>query len=379
MHERKNMSTDTKTDRAALLRAATLVRAAISTQGYIPALMHIAFDGEWATAFNQRMAIAVRCPADIKRMIPGVLLMQGLNAFGGKEVLLHQAEDDSFVMKSGRSKVTLPTLPLSAFPFKWPPQNGASAVDITEDMVSAIKRCLISVNKDANQPAQMGVTFDVTEDGRAVFFSTDNGSISRCECRDELRLPGDAPIIMPLAFCEQLIALSDAFPDCPPYMLIGSGWLEVQFALEGDGIDHVRACLFTSVPVDLDPLDLPKMIRRHAGDVATVTKRTTIIPEAFEPALQRALLVLGNDTHKRVTATVDGGTLRLQARSDWGDTDDSLQLDIDDAGPVSMEAGLVMRGLKLAKRIGINDTVTVLVGGDRNEFVHVVAHVREAK
>lgn len=373
------MTSDTKTERAALLRAATLVRAALSNQSYVPALMHIAFDGEWATAFNTRMAIAVRCDANIRRMIPGTLLVQGLNSFGGKEVLLQQAEDDSFVLKSGRSKVTLPTLPLSAFPFKWPDQRSAMLqLAVTDDMASAIKRCLISVNKDASQPAQMGVTFDMTDSGKAVFFSTDNGSLSRCECsKDKVTLPGEAPVIMPLAFCEQLVSLADAFPHYPPTMFIGNGWLEVQYdASEGGALE---ARLFTTMPVDLDPTDFPKAVRRHCGDLASITKRTTVIPESLEPALARALLVLGNEQRKKAMATVDRGALRLRATSQMGEADDTLDLDIDDVGPVPIEVGLIARGIKHATRIGINETVTILVGGERHEFVHMVAHVRENK
>lgn len=379
------MGNDTTANRSALLKAATMVRPAVATQGYIPALTHISLDGEWATAFNDRMAIAVRCDADIKRLVPGTLLVQGLASFGSREVLFHQDGDASFVMKAGRAKVKLPTLPLKDFPFDWPKRFGGYEIDISGDMVKAIKRCLLSVNKDATQPAQTGVTFDV-DDGQAVFYSTDNGSVSRAKSTTDVSLPGDAPVIMPLEFCEQLIDLMEAFPKhCNVFMALGHGYLEAQF-VEYDPEDErwkedglLVARLFTRIPVDLDPLDFPKIIKRHCGDLSTLSKRTTSVPDTFDAALGRALLVLGNETHKRVTVKVDDGVMHMHARSDFGDTDDSLQIDLSNIGPVPMEAFFVARGLKQTNRIGITDTVTILVGGDRGEFLHMVAHVREMK
>lgn len=373
------MTADITANRGALLKAATLVRPALSDRGYVPALTHIAFDGEWATAFNDRMAIAVRCDTNVRRLVPGVLLVQGLSAFGGKEVLFHQNSDDSFVLKSGRSKMTLPTLPLGAFPFDWPDSRETPYINIDVEMVRAIKRCLISVNKDATQPAQMGVTLDIDDDGHAVFYSTDNGSISRCECKAKVKLPGDAPIIMPQAFCEQLIDLSAAYNECPPAMMVGPSWLEVQWNEHEGGAPGPEARLFTAMPVDLDPMDFPKLLRRHCGDLRTLTKRTCTVPESFDAALSRMLLVLPNETHKRVMVEVDRGTMTMHASSSLGDADDSVQIDIDDVRSVPMEAGLVARGLKQTDRIGLNDTVTILMGGEHSEFVHIVAHVRDIK
>src|SRR3954469_1384879 len=125
-----NMGNDITADRSAILKAATLVRPALASLSFVPALTHIMFDGEWATAYDDRMAIAVCCSAGIHRLIPGVLLVQALTAFGGKEVLFHQDADDSFVMKSGRSKVKLPTLPLASFPFDWPDSTDTPWIDL---------------------------------------------------------------------------------------------------------------------------------------------------------------------------------------------------------------------------------------------------------
>ena len=69
------MSTDKNTiSREALVKVTSLVRPAISTQTYIPAYQHIAFDGVTATSHNDISAIIVRAPFPIRQssMLPPV-------------------------------------------------------------------------------------------------------------------------------------------------------------------------------------------------------------------------------------------------------------------------------------------------------------------
>lgn len=369
------MGKDLTTNREGLLRAATLVRPALADRAYIPALQHIMFDGEWATAFDDKLAIAVVCDATLNCLVPGVLFMQSLNSFGGKDVLV-QSDDGGIVLKSGRSRVKLPTLPIKHFPLEWPDDEDA-VIEVEGDMLKSIERCLLSVNSDATQPAQMGVTLD-TDDDCAVFFSTDNSSVSRAQCTTRIKLPGDVPIIMPRPFCEQLLALNKAFPECLAILKVGPGWLEVQYEVRDD-THRLMARLFSRTLVDLDPLNFPKQIQRHCGNIDTLGKRATTIPDELDAALARALLVLASETRKRTTARVDDGVLTLHASSEFGDSDDSIKIDLDNVGPVPMDAFYVARALKYVSHIAITDTVTILVGGKHFEFVHMVAHVREMK
>lgn len=365
--------TTTTTDRAELLRAAGLVRPAVAEKAYIPALTHIAFNGEWATAYNDRLAIAVRCNVDVKRLVPGALFIQGLNAFGGNELLVQQT-DDKIVLRSGRSRVTLPTLPLSDFPFAEWPDDGDAIIRMPEAMLKAMERCLFSVNADATKPAQMGVTLDMDDEGQAVFFSTDNHTVSRSQCSSKIKLPGGVPVILPRAFCEQLIVLSKSFPDADLTMGMGSGFVDAVFERKKEMV----ARTFARIPVDPEPLAFPKTLQRHCGDLDKLKKRTTTIPEELDAALARALLVLGAELRKRATVKINDGVLSVRATSDFGDTDDTMKIDLDDVGPVPMDAGLVARGLKLTSRMQMTDTVTILTNDDIT-FVHMVAHIRDLK
>lgn len=372
------MSKDLKADREGLLRAATLVKAALASNDFIPALRHICFDGEYAEAYNDTLAISVRCDTDLKCLVPGALFLQALNSFGGKEVVMQHGDDSSITMKSGRARVKLPTLPLKAFPLQWP-KDAECSFNLEGDGLKAIERCLVSVNTDATQPAQMGITLDTDFNQHAIFYSTDNSSVSRAQCSMKVKLPGDVPIILPRVLCEQVLALSKAYPEHTCNVDVGEDWVDVVFVKGDSPAQDYDARIFSRMLVDLDPLNFPQIIQRHCGDVATLKKRTTTIPDGLDAALSRALMVLGNETRKRCTARVEDEVLDLHAHSDFGDSDDSLKIDHDNVGPVPMDAFYVSRGLKHATRIGINDTVTILVQGDDSAFVHMVAHVREMK
>ena len=56
------MSSKVSVSREYLVKAANLVRPAVSNQSYIPELTHINFEQGWAAAFNDVSAIAVKSP-----------------------------------------------------------------------------------------------------------------------------------------------------------------------------------------------------------------------------------------------------------------------------------------------------------------------------
>jgi len=150
------MSEKTSTNREALVKAAAAVRPALATQAFIPALQHILFDGNFATAYNDIAAISVRCKADVERLLPGELLIKALGAFGAEQIIFQEGKDGALVLSSGRSKLTLPTLAPEAFPLVWPKAADGDEIELDHSILKGIERCLISVGNDPTHPAMMG-------------------------------------------------------------------------------------------------------------------------------------------------------------------------------------------------------------------------------
>lgn len=357
------MSNGTK--REALLKVANLVRPALAAQPYIPALTHIAFDGKAATAFNDVAAIMVRCALDIERCIPGELLIRALGSFGGETVMLQEGKGGSVVVSSGRSRVTVPTLAPDAFPLEWPGKK-AEEIGVSESMLLGIQCCLLAVGNDHTHPATMGVTLDADKRGRAVLYSTDNHSISSYYTDTKVALPGDSPVIMPTFFCEQLLRLHAAFPEAEVVLKLYAGALTAEF---GDN----DARLLTKTLVDLTPLDFAKTIERFA-DLSDLDDELSDIPDGFEAALDRALLVLASDADKTTRVLPADAGFKMESTGALGESVDTLKFKSSADEVFHIDPALIARASKVCQRMAFLPRVVVL-NGHKDRFTHIVAHV----
>lgn len=352
--------------RDALVKTIAIVRPALATQDYIPALKTIRFDGKWATAYNDVAAIMVKTDGiDLEHCVPGDMLARAVGGFGAESVAVEEDEaNGSLVFKSGRSKIKLGALPLSKFPFKLPDGEG-DVVEMSDAMLKAIDACMFSVSNDPTHPEQMGVTMDVDDGGRAVFYSTDSFTISRCATKDKAKLPGGAPVILPTFFCQQLLALSKAFPKEELDLVLLDGALLAEFGKE--------ARLFMRRLVDINALDYPTVIAKHC-DLAKIKDDLSPIPDGFDAAFSRALLVLGNEIDKITQVQYDEGVLLLHSSSSAGETDDELEYKGRKLREkCNLDPQLVVRGAKSCTHLSFYSRVLVLANADAS-FTHLIAH-----
>ncbi len=367
------MSDKTSTNREALIKITNLVRPALSTQNYIPALMTIRFDGETATAYNDISAISVKADVEVEECLPGELLIKALGSFSADKIMFQEGPDASIVVSSGRSKIKIPTQEIKNFPFEWPAVGKKDhGIELDDAVLKGIGMCLLSVGTDPTHPAQMGVTLDLDTKGNAVLFSTDNFTISRYQTKAKCELPGDAPVILPRFFCEQLITLAKAFPKEAVTLYLISGALMVTFGNE--------AKLFTKTPVDLEPLDFPKIIDKHCK-LAGLKGQLGKIPDNFDSALSRALLVLSSETDKVTKVTLVEDEARMESTSSMGEAIDSITLDsgTDDepTEPVHIDPSLVARAAKVCTMIGFTKKVLIMTD-EEAQFIHLVAYCAAA-
>lgn len=363
------MSEKNTVSRETLTKAAALVRPALATQAYIPALTHIKFDAGRAVAYNDVSGISVRVAAGINRCLPGELFIRALGSFGAESIMFQEAADGAVVISSGRSKVKLPSIDPSKFPFELPDNSTVDGtIEMDHSILKGIHRCLLSVGSDPTHPAQMGVTLDTDAKGCAVLYSTDNFTISRFQTKSKIRLPGDAPVILPTFFCEQLTGLAAAFPEEPINLWLGAGYVLAEFGKSAE--------LFTKTVLDLEPLDFPRIVEKHCK-LDTVLKQSAAIPDNFDAALARALLVLGGEVDKITKVTVLDGSLKMHSTSAMGDADDSMAFsneDIDIPGePFYVDPALVARAAKVSALVAFLPRVVVMSGED-GQFIHLVAH-----
>lgn len=361
----------TSINRESLLKVLALLRPALSTQDYIPALTHVHFDGEYATAYNDISAISIVSNAPINRCVPGDLFIRALGALSGATVALAYDEAKStLLLSSGRSKLKLPTLGPKEFPYEAPYGKG-DEIAVTKEMLRGIERCLLSVGADPTHPAQMGVTLDTDDAGHAVLFSTDHFTISRYQTKSPIELVGDVPVILPTFFCEQLVSLHKAFPDEKITLSVLSGALLAEFEL--------AAMLFTKSPIDIEPLNFVKVISKYI-DKPNAPPGLMKIPDAFDGAFGRALLVLANETDKTTKVSPSPeGRLLLSSTSSMGDADDEIELTAATTlTEFLVDPALVVRASKTCSKMAFYKK-TMLLADDDATFLHLIAHCSSIK
>lgn len=360
---------DNTIDRKTLLSLATMLRPALASAAYIPALTHICFDDGKATAFNDIAAIWARAKFDYEGCLPGELLIKALNSFSNDTVRLQKLEDGATLLTCGRSKLKLPTLPVADYPVLKIKTAGATYIDIDASILKGIQMCMMNVGNDPTHPAQMGVTLDVDDKGRAVLFSTDNATISRYQTSTKIELPADAPVILPTFFCQQLCALAGSFVEAQAKLMVGPDFLIGQFG------DESRATIFSRVMVDLEALDFAKQIAKIIK-LSEVKDLLCEIPSSWEAAWQRALLVMEGEADKMTTLAISGDVLKLQSSSSMGEADDRMGFDGPDgpAGdPMLVDPSLIVRASKHVSKVAFTDKVTILSSEDYS-FLHFIAH-----
>jgi DNA polymerase III sliding clamp (beta) subunit (PCNA family) len=356
------MSEKQTLNREGFLKSINLVRPALSSQAFIPSLTHVAFNDGMVMAYNDITAIGVECSFDRNICLPGDFLIKLLGNLSADEVVVQDVDKSSLQFSGGRSKLKIPYLPIDDFPFHLSSDDSTYTINITPDIITGIEKCLISVGSDPTHPAQMGVTLE----SGGTLYSTNNFSISRYRTKEDIKLEGDVPVIFPTFFCHQLIAMARNFPDLAIDLELRNSSATAWF---GD-----KAFIFTKVQVDVEPMDFERIIKKHCSDAA-IKDFSDLIPDAFDSAFERALLVLSDEMDKSTKVSIGDGKLRLLSTCPRGEADDSMRFkgESESGEDFYVDPTLVVRASKVCNKLAALKDVLILTNEDAT-FTHLIAH-----
>lgn len=359
---------DNSIDRKTLLAAVKVARPALATAAYVPALSHLAFDDGQVVAYNDIAAIWAALDLGFTGCLPGEQLIKALETFSSETVSLETLENGNTVVKSGRSKMTMPTLKLADYPMPKMRTGKGATITLSPEIIRGVTLCLMNVGNDPTHPAQMGVTLDRDEDGMAVLYSTDNTTISRFQTETKVDDPDACPVIMPTFFCQQLISLWDTYADAGGQLLVAADSLMAQFGRK-------KATLFSRILPDLEALDFAKQFERVVT-VAKARKLAANIPDAWDACFQRAALVLADEADKITEVTANGERLKLYSKSQRGEVDDVINTELADMvqDKILVDPGLILRAGKYVTKAAFTPKATVLTN-DTGTFIHLIAHM----
>lgn len=305
--------------RVELVAALKRVEPALATHELIPVFTCFRFDGKTVVAYDDVVGLRVACAFPFQGGVAGRVLVDFLSAARGKDLSVtttKAGENDgdhstNFELKVGRAKLKVPVVPLEDFLFKFPATKGADEVEVDEEFVAALERASSSMGKDPVHPWRFGVTVRFQNDS-VLFYSTDNVSAGKVVMPYK-GLGGVRSTILPPRFVELLVkSMAD---DTVDHLYLGKGWAQADFRsgmrLMSRTVDQVEVKAYEKLFSSVD--DAAKDIE---------------VPNGFENALNRALVVLGHlkDEEKAMIMTVKEGKLRLNALSAIGEVNDLLRV-----------------------------------------------------
>lgn len=345
-----------------LLSTLQIVKPALSTLDFVPILKHFCFENNQVYAYNDVIGVRTESPIDLDCAIPGSIFTALLGSFSSGTLELSNESESEILVKCGRSRSKLATLPKDDYLFKFP--DGSDSIlefDFDNDFIHGLEKCLLSVGYDPTHPEQMGITLSV-QDGEPILYSTDNKTLSRYKLQSELKGLDDHQRILPVEFCEQLVAIYKKFHD-PGVVVVGKGYILADF-------DHTL--LFSKLINDLNTPDYEAVFNSYKVDETQYIE----IPSELEDALNRALILLKDVNNSEIKISINKRSLFIRSSTSITESSDTIPL------KKSMESmEFVIDGLLLQKAIMESKKIGFQVGSvllkDR-EFTHLVSHYVDA-
>ena len=346
-----------------LLAAISLVTPAVGSPTFVPILSHLCFDGASVTAYNDVVAISTRCEVDFAKSIPGDLLTKLLGSLASDDVSIQPDGDTEHVLiRSGRSKLTLPCLPAADYVFDFPDTEKAKfSVVATDELIKGLDLCLLSVGNDPTHAAQLGITLTSKTGHHLASYSTDNFTMSRHITEGDF--PEFEPIILPTDFCRALVTLANKFGGEEITLHFYDGAVK---ATVGTYAQVFSKLVSTVVSHDFGPA-----FNKFLGKAPEWVE----IPPEWAACFDRASIVLRGEKDRVAKVSVDQVEAVIEATSKLGRSTDRVQ--VEGAAARQQEFGvdpdLVVRATKVSWCVFFGKQALAFTSKD-GAFTHLVSH-----
>jgi DNA polymerase III sliding clamp (beta) subunit (PCNA family) len=348
-------------DREELLSVLADGAPALNRTSEIPGLDHFWFDGTYVEAYNGGLGIQLKLKTDLDCGLPGKPLLDLLRTSALKEVDIEGGDGKPIVIKMGRSRVTLASLPSDRNPWGFMPPSKAKSqpsIILSAELQSAFTR--VSFVHRLSKPTQIvhnGITVLVAKDGLEL-YATDSKSMARTTVK--VKPPKALPdFIAPWGFVERVLTLVE--PDSALYVM--------DDCLMAVGKNTLVCSNVMELP---EHPDLGKTMDAFDTDDLAVE-----IPAGLPSVLDRALILAGGAEEPKITIESNGKGLSVHGKYPLGQVDEqfALKSDLEKEEGV-FRSDLVRRGLGVAKTITITSKVLVLRDDD---LLYVVSAMQAAK
>lgn len=339
-------------NREKLLKAVETVSPALEKKPLIEELTCIWLDGETMTAYNDAsLGIQIPFKSEVKGGIKGSLLLALLQSSRVAEVELTAEANDNARLKAGRAKLDLALLPVDKAMWELPNVDGEKPFKPSQNFLDGLKDVQVSIGTNVSVPEQLGVTV-FSDDGIIELFTQDFNTLSWASDSKTKGFPLKAKerAVLPALFTEQLVALGDKDTE----IVITK---DNVLATTSDGTK-----LFARLIHVPEPMDFMQTIK-------DLEYKPFVIPKRWPMILERAIILLGEESEGTVDLTIHENVLRVYVKTNLGELRDSSKLDNEPGNiNVSVRPDLLKRGLEICTEMAITTQNTIMIG-DRATYL----------
>lgn len=334
-------------NRADTVKVLELVGRSLAKDDMVPVYQCFMFDTASVRTYSGSIGIVMPLLTDVAFAVRGVTLLGLLQNSHSADCEFKKAGDD-IVIKAGKSVFKLPYFPESEFKFEEPPEMGKQSIELTDDLLSGLEACLLTVSNDATQGKFQGVC--INQQGKFITLYSCNGdALTRYVTKIKSVKGPDRT--MPVEFCEHLLRIFKETEANGGKLQINEDWARAYIST---GYRIFGRLLEITEPFD------------YAGELAATLKTPpnfVALPEGLDRALSRARVVADPESARTVLA-LDGKQLTLVTTTHAGIVKDVLPME---HAPVAanVSAELIQRSTTLANEMAVFEDCTVFRHGDR--------------
>jgi DNA polymerase III sliding clamp (beta) subunit (PCNA family) len=346
----------TSLSRKETIAALEPVKAAVATRSAIQELSHIWFDGAHVSATNGGLGIKAKFSSPLKCGVPGALFFGLLNQ-AATDMLEFKQDGNGLKFKAGRSSVTLNTLPLEQFPWRYPDKPKAkptASLKISAEFLIGLKRVSALKVSGPRRMEHYAVCIFAVDDEMDL-YTTDSKSMLVMPVKE--KLAGSVKkIALPRELADQIIT------QCKPGQTLNM--YPDHFSVAAT--DKVQ--LYSNIFDTSEMLDLPSF----ADNLINEKKFPSAdLPTDLHAVLERAMVLAGSE-EPLVLFKSDGKVLKLSARFKYGEIAEEFA--VLSKGllktTLSLNAKTVL-SIKDVKKVSLSERAAAFLGDD--DFSYVLA------
>lgn len=339
---------------ASLLAALNIAKSSLGANDSVyPVLANFCFMGDIVYAYNDQTAIILEEKTGLNCALHGETLLGILSVAGTDDISVKVSDGAAhFKLKSGWVKV--PALDEKQFMFIFPDEEPILSIPFTDDIATALERCLLSVSPDSVRAEFTGVSVHIVQNGIS-FFSSDNVTAMQFVPSGKFMSRKQLSVVIPQSACSQMLKLYKG--KCT--LKIGQKF----GVFESEEVTLVTKLIQANIDL------LQNVFKTHA-----VNHHFFPLPDELGREVAKADVLLGREAVKECVLTFTATQVVVTAAGVLGSMEATIKLPGKSLpGTVRIEPAHVLRAIQYADQFTVNDRASLVLRQSAGGMTYLVS------